>query len=56
MSEPDTKNSSASKWDKVDKLADETIDSSDIPPLDENFFQRARWRMPPRHGNFVSGC
>ena len=27
-------------------MTDEEIDTSDIPPLDENFFSRARLRMP----------
>lgn len=27
-------------------MTDEEIDTSDIPPLSEEFFSRARWRMP----------
>ena len=32
----------------MDALTDETIDSSDIPPLDESFFNRATIRQPHR--------
>ncbi len=27
-------------------MSDEEIDTSDIPPLDEEFFAAAEWRMP----------
>ena len=30
----------------IDSLTDETIDRSELPPLDESFFARATWRMP----------
>lgn len=33
-------------WARVDAMTDEEIDTSDIPPLTETFFQRARVRMP----------
>ena len=46
MSESDMNNSSESNWDLIDTLADETIDRSELPPLDESFFARATWRMP----------
>ena len=39
-------NTSRTNWERVDSLTDEEIDTSDIPPLDENFFNRARWRKP----------
>ena len=29
-------------------MTDEEIDTSDIPPLDDNFFARAKVRMPNR--------
>ena len=45
------KNSLESDWDRVDAMADEDIDTSDIPPLTERFFQRARVRMPKRRVN-----
>jgi uncharacterized protein (DUF4415 family) len=41
-------NSSETNWAMVDSLTDETIDRSELPPLDESFFARATWRMPER--------
>lgn len=35
-------------WARVDALTDETIDTSDIPPLTEAFFARATLRTPRR--------
>jgi uncharacterized protein (DUF4415 family) len=32
----------------IDALNDETIDRSELPPLDDSFFTRARWRMPEK--------
>lgn len=32
--------------DRFDALTDEMIDTSDIPPLTEEFFASAKWRMP----------
>ena len=46
MNEKSMKSSSDSDWERVDSLRDEDIDTSDIPPLSDNFFQRARMRMP----------
>ena len=46
MNEKSMKSSSDSDWEHVDSLRDEDIDTSDIPPLSDNFFQRARMRMP----------
>ena len=31
---------------RFDALTDEMIDTSDIPPLTEDFFASAKWRMP----------
>lgn len=39
-------NSSETNWEMVDDLTDETIDRSELPPLDDSFFNRATWRMP----------
>lgn len=46
MNEQLMKNSLESNWARVDALRDEEIDTSDIPPLTEAFFRRARVRMP----------
>jgi uncharacterized protein (DUF4415 family) len=37
---------SATDWERIDALTDETIDTSDIPPLSDSFFARARLKMP----------
>ncbi len=46
MSELDMDNSSETNWEMIDALTDETIDRSELPPLDDSFFDRASWRMP----------
>lgn len=40
------KKASKADWARVDAMTDEDIDTSDIPPLDELFFERAKLRMP----------
>jgi uncharacterized protein (DUF4415 family) len=37
-------NISKTNWDKIDALEDKDIDTSDIPPLNENFFAKATLR------------
>jgi len=32
--------------DRFDAMTDDMIDTSDIPPLTEEFFASAKWRMP----------
>lgn len=39
-------NSSKTDWSRIDAMRDEDIDTSDIPPLDEDFFAQAELRMP----------
>ncbi len=46
MNEKPMNNSLKSDWDRVDAMADEDIDTTDIPPLTKDFFQSARVRMP----------
>ena len=46
MNKKSMKSSLESDWARVVSLRDEDIDTSDIPPLSDNFFQRARVRMP----------
>ena len=41
-----TKNSSATDWDRIDALTDEQIDTSEMPPLDDDFFARAILQVP----------
>jgi hypothetical protein len=37
---------SKTNWEKVDSLTEAEIDTSDIPPLTEEFFSRSRWWKP----------
>lgn len=46
MSEKPMQNSSETDWDRIDALSDKDIDTSDIPQLGDDFFRRARVRMP----------
>lgn len=39
-------NYSETNWAMVDGLTDNDIDRSELPPLDEAFFRRAKWRLP----------
>jgi len=33
-------------WEKLEKVPDEKIDTSDVPELDEAFFRNAKVRLP----------
>ncbi len=46
MSEKNLEKQSQTDWEKLAKMTDEEIDTSDIPPLDEKFFANAELRMP----------
>jgi uncharacterized protein (DUF4415 family) len=46
MSGKAMKSPSRTDWDRVDAMTDEEIETSDIPPLDEEFFASAELRMP----------
>jgi hypothetical protein len=37
---------SETDWARIDRMTDEEIDTSDIPPLEEEFFARAKWLLP----------
>lgn len=39
-------NISKTDWIRIDTMKDEDIDTSDIPPLSEDFFAKAQLRMP----------
>jgi hypothetical protein len=39
-------NISRTDWDKIDAMSDDEIDTSDIPPLTDEFFAKAKLRMP----------
>jgi uncharacterized protein (DUF4415 family) len=46
MVETNMSNSSKTDWAKVDALTDQTIDASEVPPLGDAFFAKAKLRMP----------
>ena len=48
MNAQDLKKPLETNWAKVSEMADEEIDTSDIPPLDDAFFSKARLRMPEK--------
>lgn len=39
-------NTSRTDWARIDAMSDEEIDTSDMPPLSEEFFAKAQLRMP----------
>ena len=39
-------NASRTDWTRIDAMNDEDIDTSDIPPLSDEFFAKAQLRMP----------
>ena len=50
MNRDATNDISRTNWERVDALTDDEIDTSDSPPLDEAFFQKARLRSAiPEH-------
>jgi uncharacterized protein (DUF4415 family) len=40
------KTPSETDWARIDALTDEEIDTSDIPPLTDQFYAQATWRLP----------
>ncbi len=46
MNEDAMNSTSRTNWEKVDSLTEEEIDTSDIPPLTEEFFSKSRWWKP----------
>ncbi len=46
MKEKVMNTTSKTNWAKVDSLSEEEIDTSDIPPLTEEFFSKSRWWKP----------
>lgn len=46
MKKNGSKNTSHTDWERVDGLTDNDIDTSDIPPLDDDFFANAELVMP----------
>ena len=48
MSDKRMNKPSETDWARIDAMTDDEIDTSDIPPLTEEFFKRATVRLP-RH-------
>lgn len=46
MSDLPTNKPLETDWARVDAMTDEEIDTSDIPPLADDFFRRATVRLP----------
>ena len=46
MNAHDTKTTSRTNWERLAEMKDEEIDYSDIPPLTDQFFARARLELP----------
>lgn len=54
MNESAMNNTSKTDWARIDAMTDDDIDTSDIPPLDEAFFAKAKLRMPQSAGSVVA--
>lgn len=48
MNNSNLMSSSGTDWARVDTLTDDTIDTSDIAPLDADFFARAELQLPAK--------
>jgi uncharacterized protein (DUF4415 family) len=46
MSGNDLNNTSRTNWEALESMSDEDIDYSDIPPLTDEFFEKATLRIP----------
>ena len=47
------KKPSETNWEKIDQMMDDDVDTSDIPPLDDDFFERSEWQMPEKKTSVV---
>lgn len=48
MNGKNLKKPSETYWARIDRMDDEDIDTSDIPSLDDDFFDSAQLRMPEK--------
>ena len=46
MNKNDLNNTSGTNWEALAAMSDDNIDYSDIPPLTDEFFERATLRIP----------
>jgi hypothetical protein len=54
MKEEIMNNTSKTEWARIDAMMDDDIDTSDIPPLTDEFFAKAKLRMPTSKINTVA--
>lgn len=47
-------NTSKTDWARIDAMTDDDIDTSDIPPLTDEFFAKAKLRMPTKSTDTVA--
>jgi uncharacterized protein (DUF4415 family) len=47
-------NTSKTDWARIDAMTDGEIDTSDIPPLTDDFFSKAKLRMPASSSAIVA--
>lgn len=47
-------NTSRTDWDRIDAMSDDEINTSDIAPLTDKFFSKAKLRMPSSSLNTVA--
>jgi hypothetical protein len=47
---------SRTNWAKIDAMTDDNIDTSDIPQLTDEFFSKAKLRMPSNPISTVAVC
>jgi uncharacterized protein (DUF4415 family) len=47
-------NTSKTDWARIDAMTDDEIDTSDIPPLTDEFFSKANLRMPASSSAIVA--
>ncbi|MGB5594348.1 MAG: BrnA antitoxin family protein [Crocosphaera sp.] len=48
MNKSNSQKTSETNWERIEKMTDNDIDTSDLPPLDDNFFANATLRMPKK--------
>lgn len=46
MKENHMKGKTASDWERIDAMTEGDIDTTDIPPLGDNFFRNAKLQLP----------
>ena len=47
---------SETDWKRVEEMTDGEIDTSDSPPIDDDFFEKARLRVPKKQYRHNQSC